>query len=215
MDLFICGHDVPSVQKKYLLRQTQRHTERALLFCAKTADLPTRILLIDQGSPFFDSLLEITVQLCDIFRAGLVVLTVARTEQEARQRQRRAREIVDGEISPHAALSPQGKEDSKVPMNFDFLAGAEARSAAANVARWRHCQLVVLEANAAWGRWLGFHSGWWITELLGSLSFLVIPGALGDIRSRSVPADSFNADSSLSARFMPRTRNDESAHRAF
>ncbi len=161
-DLFICGQDVPAGQKKSLLREAHRRGGPTLLFGAKGTFLPSRILLIDQGDPFADQLLEITVQLCEIFRAGLVVLTVARTEREACQRQRRARETFEG---------------SPVHVNFDFLAGTDVRSAAASVARWRRCQLVVLEANSAWGRWLGFHLGSWITERLESLSLLVFPAA--------------------------------------
>jgi PAS domain-containing protein len=149
-------------KKKSLLREAHRRSGPTLLFCAKTAFLPSRILLIDQGDPFADQLSRITLELCEIFRAGLVVLTVARTEREACQRQRRARETLEG---------------SPVHVNFDFLAGADVRSAAASVARWRRCQLVVLEANSAWERWLGFHSGSWITERLESLSFLVFPAA--------------------------------------
>jgi len=161
-DLFICGQDVPAAQKRNLLREAHRRSGPTLLFCAKTAFLPSRMLLIDQGDSFSDQLSRITVQLCEIFRAGLVVLTVARTEREACQRQRRARETF---------------EECPVHVNFDFLAGADIRSAAASVARWRRCQLVVLEANSAWGRWLGFHSGLWTTERLESLSFLVFPAA--------------------------------------
>ena len=213
-DLYICGPDVSEGGKKHLLRETRRHAGPALLFCANGAALPGRILLIDQGGPFSDSLLEITLNLCEIFRAGLVVLTMARTEREARQRQRRAREILEV-MPPHPALSPQGRGGRDLHVNFDFLAGVEVRSAAASVARWRHCQLVVLEPDAAWGRWLGFHSGSWITESLESLSFLVIPGVQNDARSRLFHADSShaNANSSHSPRLVSRTRNDESAER--
>lgn len=206
MELFICDHDVSSAQKKCLLREMHQDSGPALLFCAKMAALPSRILLIDQGGHSSDALLWITVNLCEIFRAGLVVLTVARTEREAREHQRRAREILDGGLPSHPA--PQGRSSRKGPVqvNFDYLAGAEVRSAAASVARWRRCQLVVLEANAAWERWLSFRSGSWITELLDSLSFLVIPKDLSDMLSPP-----FHADSLIDARLAPRTRNDISA----
>jgi hypothetical protein len=206
MELFICDHDVSSAQKKYLLREMHQDGGPALLFCAKMTALPSRILLIDQGGRSSDALLWITVNLCEIFRAGLVVLTVARTEREAREHQRRAREILDGGLPSHPA--PQGRSGRKGPVqvNFDYLAGAEVRSAAASVARWRRCQLVVLEANAAWERWLSFRSGSWITELLDCLSFLVIPTDLSDLLSPP-----FHVDAFFDTRMLPRTQNDEPA----
>jgi hypothetical protein len=148
--------------KKNLLRETQRKGAPALLFSSASGELPTRILLIDRGGPGADDLLQMTAKLCALFRAGLVALTVARTERKARQRQSQARETLLG---------------CPVPVNFDFLAGAEARAAVAHVARWRRCQLVVLEVTHAspWARWLGSVPGPWIMDLLDTLSFLVVP----------------------------------------
>jgi len=177
-DLLVCGKDVPSMYKKNLLRKTQRKGAPALLLCSSSGELPTRILLVDRGGPGADDLLPQTAKLCVLFRAGLVALTVARTEREARLRQRQARE------------TPLG---CPVPVNFDFLAGAEERAAVANVARWRHCQLVVLEATHAspWARWLGSVPGPWIMDLLDTLSFLVVPtmnrAALTPVSSDAAP----------------------------
>jgi hypothetical protein len=167
-DLFICGADVPAKFKKGLLRETQRRGGPALLLSSALGALPTRILLIDQDGTSSNDLLLVTMRLCEIFRAELVALTVARAEQEARQRQRQAREIIEGR-----------SRDGAVRVNFDFLAGGETRSAAANVARWRRCQLVVMEAgpSTAWSRWLGSAPGPWVLDLLHDLSFLLLPSA--------------------------------------
>jgi hypothetical protein len=161
-DLFICGPDIPSMYQKNLLRETQRKCSHALLSSSWPAMLPTRILVIDQGGRWANNLLSVTAKLCEIFGAGLVALTVARTEQDARERQLQAWEILQGR---------------NVKVNFDFLAGPEAGSAIVNVARWRCCQLVALEPTDAspWVRWLGSAPGPWIMDLLDSLSFLFIP----------------------------------------
>lgn len=161
-DLFICGPHVPPLYKKNVLREALRKGAPALMLTSPNAVLPTRVLLIDQGGPGADHLIGLTAKLCVMARAGLVALTVARTEREARQRQRQAREMLQG---------------WNLLVNFDFLAGAEVWSAVASVARWRRCQLVVMESGHAnpWGRWLGSAPGPWVMELLENLSFLLVP----------------------------------------
>jgi len=161
-DLFICGPDVPAICQKNLLRETQRRCSPALLSSSWPTMLPRRILVIDEGGPWADNLLGVTAELCEIFEAGLVALTVAPTEKDARERQHQAWEMLQGR---------------NVKVNFDFLAGAEVGSAIVNVARWRCCQLVVLEPSHAspWTRWLGSTPGPWIMDLMDSLSFLFIP----------------------------------------
>jgi hypothetical protein len=161
-DLLMCGHDLPPFYKNRFIRQAQRQGGPGLLLLSESAELPNRILLIDQGGPSADSLLDLSAKLCEIFRAGLVALTVARTEPDAQLRQHQAWERLQGR---------------PVQVNFDFVAGAEMRVAAVNVARGRGCQLVLMDAGhpSPWARWLGSAPGPWILDLRDSLSFLLLP----------------------------------------
>jgi hypothetical protein len=71
--------------------------------------------------------------------------------------------------------------------DFDFLVGAEARTAVAGVARWRRCQLVIVKRQdcASWWRWLRGSRTDWIMSLMGSFSFLSLPGT--DTLGTTVP----------------------------
>jgi hypothetical protein len=63
--------------------------------------------------------------------------------------------------------------------DFDFLVGSDVRAAVTSVARWRGCQLVVVEQHTdpAWLRWLRGNPLEQLIGFIGSVSFLALPEA--------------------------------------
>jgi uncharacterized protein YbaR (Trm112 family) len=161
-DLLVFGQALPSASKQLLLRQAQRSETLAMLVCPNTWSPVTRVLLVDQESEASRRLLEKAAVICRALRAELIVLTAARSERTAFPRQHVAEE----------ALASCG-----VKVDFDILIGSELRMAVSGVARWRRCQVVLMERHAAppWWRWL---RGDKIKGLLGGTdlpAFLFLP----------------------------------------
>lgn len=164
-DLFAFGRALPAAQKKDLLQEALREDAPAALVCPDAWAPLSRVLVVDQGNPPDGGFLETAVELCRCFQAEPIVLTATRSEQAARLCQRAAREV----------FRRRG-----VDADFDFVAGAEVGEAVRGVARWRRCQLVVIERDAgpAWWRWL---RGRAVEELLGSaepITVLALPSRL-------------------------------------
>ena len=172
-DLLVGGPGLPPALRHELFREAKAGIVPALLLCPQIYQPLTRILFLDQSDREDDDLLIATVEFCRDFQAGLVVLTVARTEDEARRRQQRLRQVLQG---------------LKVMTDFDFLVGGEVRGAAASVARWRHCQLVVMAPleSPRWWRWWRADSRSWSMDLVDSLAFLTLTGAGNSMSSREV-----------------------------
>jgi K+-sensing histidine kinase KdpD len=133
-----------------------------VLFCADAWESLARVLLVDQGDHGNERFLRTAVELCRRLEAAPLVLTVARSERAARARQ----QIVQATLA-----------DCNREAGLDYITGYETRVAIAHVARWRRCQLVVLEqrASAPWWRWLRDTSTDWLAELAESLTFLALP----------------------------------------
>jgi hypothetical protein len=163
-DLLVCGRGIPQGLKNALFGEAKSGSVPALLLCPEAYHPLTRILLMDEGGREHEELFGLTANLCRQFRAGLVVLTMARTEPEARLRQSRAREALKG---------------SNLVTDFDFVVGPEVRGLAASVAGWRRCQLVVMEPleSPRWWRWWRAGSRSWCTDLVDGLAFLTMTGA--------------------------------------
>jgi hypothetical protein len=169
-DVLVSGHSVHQELKNNLFRETKGGSVPALLLCPEIFHPLTRILLVDQVAREEEDILRATAKLCGYFRAGLVVLTVARTELEARRRQFKARETL---------------KRFDLVTDFDFLVGGDMRSVAASVARWRRCQLVVMAPGVPahletprWWQWWRAGSRSWSTDLVESLALLTLPGSL-------------------------------------
>jgi K+-sensing histidine kinase KdpD len=108
------------------------------------------------------------------------VLTVARTERQARQDQRAAEEL----FAARGLLA-----------DFDFVVGFDVRTAVASVARWRRCSHVVLEKtrSSSWWRWLRRDTMSLLSDLTDALTFLALPGAdlpalAGELTNLTAPA---------------------------
>jgi hypothetical protein len=80
-----------------------------------------------------------------------------------------------------------------VNCDYDMMIGAEIRTAVAQVARWRRCQAIFIERQAAvpWWRWWQSDR---VEKLLGlgdTFSFLAFPGVgVPDVPAETPPASS-------------------------
>jgi hypothetical protein len=161
-DLLVLGQALPRALKSTLLGESLRDRAPAVLVCPDTWTPLSRMLLLDQGSLLSDRLLVTAAELCRSFRAAPVVLTVARSERAAQLRQHAAR----------AALAEHGLD-----ADFDFVIGSDVHTAVVSVARWRRCQLIVMERHDSppWWRWLRATSAEWFMDLVEAPTFLAMP----------------------------------------
>jgi hypothetical protein len=160
----VLGREAPAAVKKSLLRPARRAPGPAALFCPDEWAAPSRLLLLCQDGPPGGPLLDAVAELCRRLRATPVVLTAAPSERLARLRQQATREV----LARHGLAA-----------EFDLVVGRDARAAAASVARWRRCGLVVAERPAAcsWWRWLRGDTPERLAGLAETLPFLALPGA--------------------------------------
>ena len=161
-DICIISNSLPLAHKRFLLRQTPGSPSPAILICAESHASLSRILLLCSGNP--NRFLLKAVHVCRELRARPVVLSVASSERAAQRHQQAARE----------ALARYEQN-----CDFDFLVGSDVRAAVTSVARWRGCQLVVVEQHTdpAWLRWLRGNPLEQLIGFIGSVSFLALPEA--------------------------------------
>jgi hypothetical protein len=162
-DLLVFDQALPPGEKRELFLQAMVAPAPAVLVCPTTWSPLARALIVDQGCGSADDFLLKAARLCRQLEVETIVLTVGRSERVARRRQDEARSLLAGQ-----GLSAL----------FDSLIGAEVRAAVACVARWRHCQLVVLprEDSPPWWRWLRRASDDWLMNATEFASFLSLPG---------------------------------------
>jgi hypothetical protein len=156
-DLLIFGRSLPSSLKKELFRQTT-----TMLVCPDQWMPASRMLIVDQGRAPIKRFLGRTAELARALGVEPIVLTVARTEREARQNQQAAREVLT---------------ELRLSGDFDFVVGFEVRTAVATVARWRHAQLIAMERSTgpAWWRWVRGDSVQQFADVFEVFSFLALP----------------------------------------
>jgi hypothetical protein len=161
-DLLVFGHALPAEQKKNLLHFALRDASPAILVSQDAPASLCRILLLDQRSNDLAGSLPAVEALHRVFGAKLIVLTVARSEKEARLRQLSAQRTLIN-LGLHA--------------DFDAVIGSEVRVAVVGVARWRRCQLVVMSRHVSrpWWRWLRDSSPDWFMGMSQPLAFLSLP----------------------------------------
>ena len=166
-DLLIFDQDLPATQKAALLRHSLFQSAPAILICPSTWTSFSRAVLVDQGRGPSDAFLVKAASLCEHLGMETVVLTVARTERQARRRQE----------ANCRSLTNRG-----LHAFFDSLITTEIRVAVSCVARWRNCQLIVVprEDSRPWWRWLRGDSTDWLTSVTGFASLLSLPCSGGD-----------------------------------
>jgi nucleotide-binding universal stress UspA family protein len=162
-DVLTLGPALRPDLKKALLRATLRPGFPPLLACSPTAARVSRVLVVDRvDGPEGRSFLAEAITLCHRLQAQPIVLTVARSEWGARARQHAGRD----------AAAAYGLD-----ADFDFLVGADLRTAVTRVAQWRRCSLVVMGRNgrAPWLRWWRAPAAR-LVDFADSFSLLTLPG---------------------------------------
>jgi hypothetical protein len=160
-DLLVLSH-AQAYNSLNRVRECLRNSPCGLLSCPDDPTPPMRALVLDQTKTSGSDFLSAAADICQGLNAALVVLTVDRSIEGARQRQRAARD----------SLGAGGKE-----VEFDIVTGTEARAAAARFARWRHCQLVITprDETPTWRRWLHRGNANWVTNEAEFASVLSLP----------------------------------------
>ncbi len=165
-ELCVLGDGLPTRLKGLLLRESlQRPLTPALICPAPWAPVSRLLVLLRHADPV-GGFLAAAAEVCRRFDARPVVLTVARTDSEARRRQAAA----------EAVLAAQG-----LAADFDAAVGGDARTAVAWAARWRRCSHVVVAKRQAAGWWRPLRGGR-VEDLLGlsdRLTLLALPDGLG------------------------------------
>jgi len=177
-ELFVFGQALAPAQKKALLRPAMHNGGPAILVCPDSWSPLHRVLVVDEGRRSNDRFLGFAAELAGWFQAKAMVLTVARSERAARRRQRSARE----------ALGSRGQE-----ADFDLVVGSAVPAAVANVARWRRCQLVVMERHERrpWWPWAASSTTETLMELPHDLTLLALPqSGIPETASERPPAAS-------------------------
>lgn len=161
-DLLLLGSAVLQTERNWVLRQLLEPGSPAVLVCPDRYRPLERVLVLDQGGRSSALFLRHAVMIASSLNVAPIVLTVARTEREARVRQGQARKALDEE---------------NVDINFDFVVSSQAGRAAVHVARWRHAQLVIMEPPclAPWQRWLRGNPLARFADELAALPLLALP----------------------------------------
>jgi len=163
-DLYVVSHPLYQSKIAGVRDHLFRDARTALIVCPDDMLATTRTLILDSSGSHREGFLTRAARLAASLAVRPVVLTVARSETAARERQRSAREI----------LMAQG-----VDGDFDFVVGSEVCTALASVACWRRSQLVVFERQGdppGW-RWLRAPTMDKLIGVSSSLVFLAIPEA--------------------------------------
>jgi hypothetical protein len=168
--LCVFGHFLDELVRQALLYGSLRSLQTAILICPKTWAPWSRVVVVDQGHHPASTYLVSAARLCRALRAEPVVLSVARSEKEARLRQQLAETLFAAET---------------VPATFDFVVGYEVQVAVALAVRCRRCSHVVIERQSApaWRRWFRGDLIRQLLRLSNSLTLLSLAGTGGPLLS--------------------------------
>jgi hypothetical protein len=154
-DLIVVGQS-----QRRLLRETT-HCGSAALVCPDNWQRLERPLVLNEAGSAAEAFLEAALALCRCFGTVPVILTLARSQRVAGRRQRAAQ----------AAVTSAGMTAA-----FDSLIGSDSGLAAATIARWRHCPLVIRRGPGApslWRRLRGSAADQ--LDFADSIAFLTLP----------------------------------------
>jgi hypothetical protein len=163
LELCIFGDALPPRLKEQLLRQSLHSPDSSVLVCPRSWQPVARVLVLHEHRNPANHFLDAAAEVCHAFGTIPVVLTVARTEREARLRRRFAEERFGSR---------------RQAADFDCIIGCDVRTAVAWVARWRRCSHIFVERDSAppWWRWLRGDTLQRLFGLADGLTFLALPG---------------------------------------
>jgi hypothetical protein len=164
-DLLVVGHRLGSLGRTVVAAQLARLDSPPVLVCPDVWKPVSRILVLDEGQAANAGHLASGAAAARCFGAGLVVLTVARSERAAHVRQQAAR----------ATLARHG-----TAADFDFAVGSDLPEAVVQVARWRRCPLVILQRppGRRWWPWQRPAATEVLLDVSGDVALLTLPEAV-------------------------------------
>jgi K+-sensing histidine kinase KdpD len=159
LDLTAFSASLPPYLRESLLSEAELMPQASLMVCASTWKPESRTLILHQGRSPGITFLEKAVPLCRVLSAPPVVLTLARTENRAIERQELAREV----FYRHS-----------VDADFDLIAGCELQTAVVRAAQARGCSRVILEREPApsWWHRLRGDTTWRLLSLADKLTII-------------------------------------------
>jgi hypothetical protein len=160
--LCVFAEALPSLMRPDLLLRSLHRGQMPVLVCPRFWRPVSRVLVVNDQQGLERCYLDIVAQVCRAFGATPVVLTVARTEREAKLRQQGVEATFAG---------------CHVAADFDSVVGSDVATAVAGVARWRRCSHVFVEVREP-GPWWRRLWGDPLEQLVGlaeSVAVLAIP----------------------------------------
>jgi hypothetical protein len=158
-----CG-GLPAKIRETFLRWSVRARDAAILVCPAVCSPVSRVLILHAPQGNAGGFFAAALTACRVVGGSPVILTVARTERQARRRQL---------VAERACYA------NRMAAHLDYVAGVDVPAAVASIARWRRCSHVVLEQRQAVPWWRRLR-GDTLERLLGStdsLTFLALPEA--------------------------------------
>ena len=162
-DLLVLSHCAADTDPGRLEQYFLQLNRCPMLVCPQDPAPIARVLLLFKSESRNHHDLRSSARLSREIGAVLVVLTGANSARVAKRNQQPARLILAQESTN---------------CEFDFIVGTDIEMAAASVARWRHCQLVVTGryGNPPWRRWLRGSTSQRLLGLAESVAVLSFPG---------------------------------------
>jgi hypothetical protein len=172
-ELCVFGANLPSAVRDRLVRESLANPTVSVMVCSPVCRQASRSLILHNNRGHGVEFLTRLVPLCRALATRPVVLTVARTERCAVERQESARGVF---------------YSNGLDADFDLIAGCEVRTAVAWAAQARGCSRVIMEREntAPWWRWLRGDSAWRLIGLAGKLTLIMLPTS----DAATVPPDS-------------------------
>jgi hypothetical protein len=163
-ELAVLGIALPPGSRNRVLRETLGSPNTLALVCPRSWRPLARVLVLHDERDPESHFLESVISLCRVWDTVPVVLSVARSEPEARSLLQFAEDAFARE---------------RMPALFDLLVGENPSTAAAGVARWRSCTHVFVrrQDQSGWRRWLRGDPLHRLLGLADSLALVSVPGA--------------------------------------
>jgi hypothetical protein len=140
-ELCVLENELPSAFKEMLFSRVLRSTQTSAMICPRTWRPVSRVLIVNQHPRPGDGFLDATAGICRAFEVTPILLTVARTEAEARTRER----------STEEAFARR-----RLTVDCDIVTECDVTTAVVRAMRWRRCSHVLVEHRCTprWRRWL-------------------------------------------------------------
>ena len=171
-ELSAFGAALPEEVRHRLVSESLRNPSAPVMVCSGVWRPGARTLILHQGYGSGIGFLKRVVPLCRTLATPPVVLTIARTERQAVERQGLAREVF---------------HNQRLEVDFDLIAGCHVRTGVAWAAQARGCSRVIVEREncSPWRRWLRGDPTWSLLGLAHKLSIVALPGDTSDGASSS------------------------------